>query len=102
MVCCCPGGKGRKTFYFTAINFSLHSLKFAFLELCSGIVTKLLQVSGLKESNDISERTDYRLEKIKSRLCDKPLFSIFPFKLLTQRCTKAVYHYEIKVCLKQV
>lgn len=57
LLCQAPEGEDRKTFYFLGIfNFSPSSLKFAVLgvhqSLYSQTITKLLQVSELKVSND--------------------------------------------------
>lgn len=64
-----------KTFCFPGVfNFSPKFLEVCFIrhtpDFCSNIVTRLLQVSELKVSNDVSQSTDHkvrnRLEKTKS------------------------------------
>lgn len=81
-----PEGEARKTFYFLGIfNFSPNFLKFALLgmhqSLCSNTVTKLLQVSKLKGSNEVSQSTDHRRRNRLETSLDymiSHLFSIFP------------------------
>lgn len=74
-----PEGEARKTYFPGIFDFSPNSLKFTLLGIhqssYSNTVTKVLEVSELKGSNDgfSKHRLRSRPEKIKSRISDKPL-----------------------------
>lgn len=80
-----PEGEARKTYFPGIFNFSPDSLKFALLGIHqsshSNTVTKVLQVSELKGSNDgfSKHRLRSRPEKIKSRISGKPFILLLFF-----------------------